>query len=232
MKNSPYRRPALIIGSILIIDQCVKWWVKTHMYLGQEFHVFGDWFIIHFTENNGMAFGMELLDGAAGKLFLSVFRIVAVTAIGWYLVSLVRRKASPRLITILSLIFAGAMGNIIDSVFYGKIFSTSEFQVAELLPEDGGYAGWLHGKVVDMFYFPIFEGRFPEWFPVWSGERFVFFRPVFNVADSAITIGVFMILIFQSSVFHHDKDPKLRPATRDGAGQDAPTEPAEPNPGT
>jgi signal peptidase II len=203
--KSRFTRPAILIASILIIDQCVKWWVKTHMYLGQEFHVLGDWFIIHFTENNGMAFGMQLLDGDAGKLFLSVFRIVAVSAIGAYLVRLVRNNANPKLITSLSLIFAGAMGNILDSIFYGRIFSSSEYQIAELFPPGGGYADWLHGKVVDMLYFPIVEGRVPEGFPFWSGEPFVFFRPVFNVADSAITVGVALILIFQSSIFHHDK---------------------------
>jgi signal peptidase II len=176
------------------------------MYLGQEFHISGNWFIIHFTENNGMAFGMELLQGPAGKLFLSLFRIFAVAGIGFYLYALIKRKSNKKLITSLSLIFAGAMGNILDSIFYGKIFSSSEYQVASLFPSEGGYANFLHGKVVDMFYFPIIEGYYPHWFPVWGGEDFVFFRPVFNVADSSITIGVFLILIFQSTIFHHEKN--------------------------
>ncbi len=223
MKNG-FKKPAVIIGAILLVDQCSKWWVKTHMYLGQEFRVFGDWFIIHFTENNGMAFGMELLGGETGKLFLSIFRIVAVTAIGWYLWHLIRKGAHPKLILSLSLIFTGAMGNILDSIFYGKIYSTSEYQVAELFPAGGGYADWLHGKVVDMFYFPIFEGRFPEWLPFWGGEHFIFFRPVFNVADSAITIGVAMIMIFQSTIFHHEKAREQAkaediPKEEEGAGQ-------------
>jgi signal peptidase II len=180
------------------------------MYLGQEYHIAGNWFIIHFTENNGMAFGMELLQGPAGKLFLSLFRILAVLGIGFYLFTLVRKKANPKLIVSMSLIFAGAMGNIIDSIFYGKIFSTSEYQVAKLFSPEGGYAGWLHGKVVDMFYFPVLEGHFPKWFPVWGGEDFVFFRPVFNIADSSITIGVFLILIFQSTIFQHEKKEELK----------------------
>jgi len=179
------------------------------MYLGQEFHLSGDWFIIHFTENNGMAFGMELLQGPAGKLFLSLFRIFAVIGIGYYLYTLVKRKSNRKLILSMSLIFAGAMGNILDSIFYGKIFSSSEYQVATLFPQGGGYANYLHGKVVDMFYFPIIEGHFPSWFPIWGSEDFVFFRPVFNVADSSISIGVFLFLIFQSTIFHHEKKEEL-----------------------
>jgi signal peptidase II len=179
------------------------------MYLGQEYHISGNWFIIHFTENNGMAFGMELLQGSAGKLFLSLFRIFAVIGIGFYLYMLVKRKSNWKLITSMSLIFAGAMGNIIDSIFYGKIFSSSEYQVATLFPPEGGYANFLHGKVVDMFYFPIIESHFPSWFPVWGGEDFVFFRPVFNIADSSISIGVFLILIFQSTIFHHEKKEEM-----------------------
>lgn len=182
------------------------------MYLGQEFKVIGDWFIIHFTENNGMAFGMEW-EGAYGKLFLSLFRIFAVIGIGIWLYSLIKKKASSKLIISIALVFAGALGNILDSIFYGKIFSTSEYQVASLFPAEGGYADFLHGKVVDMFYFPLIEGRFPEWFPVWGGEGFIFFRPVFNIADSSITIGVFLILIFQSSIFHHEKKETVAAGT-------------------
>ncbi len=174
------------------------------MYLGQEFRIFGDWFIIHFTENNGMAFGMEFA-GEFGKLFLSLFRIVALIGIGWYMNTLVKEKAHPMLITSIALIFAGAMGNIIDSTFYGMIFSSSEFQLAGLFPPEGGYSSFLHGKVVDMFYFPVWKGYFPEWMPLWGGEYFVFFRPVFNVADSSISIGVALILLFQSVIFKQEK---------------------------
>jgi signal peptidase II len=172
------------------------------MYLGQEFKIAGNWFIIHFTENNGMAFGLELF----GKKFLSVFRIVVAFGLGWYLKNLVTSKAHPVFVIAMSMIFAGAAGNILDSIFYGKIFSASEFQTATFLPVGGGYEGWLHGKVVDMFYFPIIETHFPNWFPVWGGEEFVFFRPVFNVADSSISLGVFIIILFQSAIFKKEKE--------------------------
>lgn len=185
----PYIRPSLIIFFVLLADQCVKLWIKTHMFIGQEYHVFGNWFLIHFTENNGMAFGMEL-EGSSGKLFLSLFRIFAVIGIAWYLIKLIRSKANAGLITCMSLIFAGAIGNIIDSVFYGKIF---------------GYERLLHGRVVDMFYFPIIQSTFPKWVPVWGGQDFEFFRPVFNLADSAISIGVIAILLFQKRYFREEE---------------------------
>lgn len=175
------------------------------MYLGQEFEI-TPWFLIHFTENNGMAFGMEL-GGDYGKLFLSVFRIVFVSAMAWYLHKLVKEKGSPMFITILSLVFAGAIGNIIDSVFYGVIFSSSEFgTIAQLFPPEGGYSSLLHGKVVDMFYFPLISGRFPEWLPVWGGESFLFFRPVFNLADASISIGVILWILFQKKIYPEEQD--------------------------
>jgi len=188
---------------VLLIDQVVKILVKTHMYLGQEIHVLGNWFIIHFTENYGMAFGLEL-GGSMGKFFLSIFRIIAVIGIGWYLWHLVKHKRHPGLIIAFALIFAGAIGNIIDSAFYGLIFSESNYQLAQLFPPGGGYAGFLQGRVVDMLYFPIIEGHFPSWFPVWGNEEFIFFRPVFNISDSSITIGVAMILLFQKKYFHKE----------------------------
>jgi signal peptidase II len=208
------KRPLTIIFLVLLIDQVVKILVKTHMYLGQEFHVLGNWFIIHFTENYGMAFGLEL-GGSIGKFLLSVFRIVAVIGIGWYLRHLVLHKRHPGLITAFALIFAGAIGNIIDSAFYGMIFSESNFQLAKLFPPEGGYGTFLHGKVVDMLYFPIIEGHYPSWFPFWANEEFIFFRPVFNIADSSITIGVLMILIFQKKYFHKETEasfPEPAPA--------------------
>lgn len=195
------KKSLLIIFVILFIDQAVKFWVKTHMSLGEEYHVLGNWFIIHFTENYGMAFGMEFA-GGYGKLFLSIFRIIAVSAIGWYLVSLTKKgDASLGYIACISLIFAGAVGNIIDSAFYGMLFSDSMFQLSQFLPEDGGYAGFLHGKVVDMFYFPIIEGHFPQWLPFWGGEEFLFFSPVFNIADASITTGVLSLVLFQKNFF-------------------------------
>ena len=158
------------------------------MFIGQEFKIIGDWFIIHFTENNGMAFGLEF-GGEFGKLALSLFRIAAVAGIGYGLYYLIDKKYHRGLILNVALIFAGALGNIIDSVFYGVIY---------------GYAGLFHGRVVDMLYFPLLEGVFPKWLPIWGGEDYIFFRPVFNVADAAISLGVILILVFQKSYFKEE----------------------------
>lgn len=187
-----------IVFSTLIIDQALKVWVKTNMFLGQEYKLL-DWFYIHFTENNGMAFGMEF-GGWWGKLALSVFRLIFVGFIGAYLLKLIRNKADQIVIISLSLIFAGALGNIIDGAFYGLLFSESYHQIAGFLPEGGGYAPLFFGRVVDMFYFPMFKGYLPEWIPFWGGDYFVFFRPVFNVADAAISIGVGIMVLFQKRV--------------------------------
>ncbi len=187
---------------ILVIDQAFKIWIKTHMLLGQEHLVLGNWFRLHFIENNGMAFGMELA-GRTGKVILSVFRLTAVVGIGWYLSILIRKNHSMGLILSIAAIFAGAMGNIIDSAFYGVIFNDSYYQVATMFPGDGGYSSFLHGRVVDMFYFPVLQGRYPDWIPWKGGNDFIFFRPVFNIADSSITLGVASILIFQKKFFSH-----------------------------
>jgi len=168
------------------------------MYLGQEYQIL-DWFYIHFTENNGMAFGMEF-GGDWGKLTLSLFRIVFVGFIVSFLMKLVRKNADKILITSLSLILAGAIGNILDGAFYGLLFSESYHQLASFLPEGGGYAPIFFGRVVDMFYFPMFKGYLPEWIPFWGGDYFVFFRPVFNIADAAISIGVGIMVLFQKRV--------------------------------
>ena len=189
------RRAAFIVFGILLLDQASKFWIKTHMFPGEEYRIL-DWFIIHFTENNGMAFGFEF-GGAWGKTFLSVFRIVASIGIGWYLYSLIKKNAHPGIITCFSLIFAGAVGNIIDSTFYGLIFSNDINSLSRFMPPEGGYSGFLHGRVVDMLYFPIINSQFPSWFPFVGGESFQFFRPIFNIADSSITIGVALFIIFQ-----------------------------------
>lgn len=176
------------------------------MTLGQEFHIAGNWFIIHFTENNGMAFGLQFA-GGYGKLALSLFRIFAVGFLGWYIFRLAKSKTSFGVIFCFSLILAGAMGNIFDSALYGMLFSESTyFDVARFLPAEGGYSTFLHGKVVDMFYFPILEGNYPQWLPMLGGDHFIFFRPVFNVADSAITTGVLSLLIFQRKFFQSQNE--------------------------
>ena len=193
-------RSILIILAILIADQILKIWIKTTMVLGQEIHVFDNWFLLHFTENDGMAFGIDF-PGNSGKLILSLFRICAIIAIAIFLRHLILSKAHPGLVISVTIILAGALGNIIDSAFYGLIFSHSWGSVAEIFPNERGYAGFLYGKVVDMLYFPIIKGNWPHWFPIWGGREFIFFRPVFNIADSAITTGVFIILFFQKRFF-------------------------------
>lgn len=174
------------------------------MYLGERDSIFGNWFYLNFTENEGMAFGMRF-GGSFGKLFLSLFRIIAVIILGWWLHKVVKQNGNTGLIVCISLIMAGAIGNIIDSMFYGLIFNDpvgiSANQVAVLFPKGGGYAGFLHGKVVDMLYFPIIETRFPMWFPFYGGQEFVFFRPIFNISDSSITTGVFILILFQRKLF-------------------------------
>ncbi|MDE5611188.1 MAG: lipoprotein signal peptidase [Odoribacter sp.] len=204
---------ALFIIALLVLDQAVKMWIKTHMMLGEEFSVFGNWFKILFVENNGMAFGMELGDGRWGKTVLSLFRIAAVGAIGWYILKLVREKAPLGVVFSFALIFCGAIGNIFDSLFYGLIFDDSHYQVASLFPDGGGYSSFLHGRVVDMLYFPLVQGTFPSWVPGWGGQEFIFFRPVFNLADSYITIGVLMLLLFHRNFFKDKKEPSAQDGT-------------------
>ena len=184
---------------VLIADQFLKFWIKTNMVLGQEFQVF-DWFIIHFTENNGMAFGIEF-GGLTGKILLTLFRIIVVGLAIYYLRKMISTRFRTGALISVGLIMGGAVGNIIDSVFYGVIFNDSYNNIASFLPEAGGYAPFLQGKVVDMFYFPLINTHFPNWLPVFGGEHFIFFRPVFNIADAGISIGIILILLFYQADF-------------------------------
>lgn len=192
------KKAIAIIIVVLAIDQISKIWIKTHFSLGEEVYVF-DWFRIHFIENNGAAWGAEI-GGKIGKLILTLFRLVAIVGIGYWLNNAIKNKSHQLLIIAISLIFSGALGNIIDSVFYGIIFDHSNHQVATLFAEDV-YGTVFHGKVVDMFYFPIWEGTLPAFIPKIGGEQFTFFNAIFNVADSAITIGVMILIIFGNKVF-------------------------------
>jgi len=193
------KKASAIIILILLIDQISKVYIKTHFMLGEEIRVF-DWFRILFVENEGMAWGAKI-PGTYGKLILTLFRIVAIGGIGYWLWDSIRNQAPRILIISIAFIFAGAMGNIIDSVFYGIIFDDSYRQVATLFPEAGGYGTLFHGKVVDMLYFPLYGGKLPGWIPFWGGEYFTFFDPVFNIADSAISVGVGLLLLFNKKAF-------------------------------
>ena len=187
----------LFVLLLLVIDQCIKYAVKTNMMLGESIHV-TDWFYIYFTENAGMAFGWEVFS----KAFLSIFRILASGVLIWFIYLIAKSKYSMGFLLCMSAILAGALGNIIDSIFYGMIFSHSEGQVATLVPLGQGYAGWLHGRVVDMFYFPIIHTTWPEWVPLKGGQELIFFRPIFNFADACISVGVFVLLIFYARTFN------------------------------
>jgi signal peptidase II len=182
----------LIVVALLAIDQIIKIWVKTHMCLHESIEI-TPWFYINFIENNGMAYGMTFIN----KIVLSLFRIVAVTVIGYYIWLQVKEKARRGYIICLAMVMAGAAGNIFDSMFYGTCFTQSTpFEPSYLVPWGEGYAPFLKGKVVDMFYFPLIETTLPDWLPVWGGQPYVFFSPVFNFADACISVGVVLLLLF------------------------------------
>ena len=203
MRLTPGKQVTLIVFILLLIDQVVKIWIKTHMTIGESIPVFGNWFQIYFIENNGMAFGMQF-GGTVGKFLLTALRLVLIGVIIYYLRRLVKEGASRAFLTGISLILVGAIGNVIDSMFYGLIFSESTFtQFATIFPEGGGYAPFMFGKVVDMLYFPMIDIVLPDWVPFRGGEQFIFFRPIFNIADSCITIGVFFLLLFRRKELMH-----------------------------
>lgn len=198
------KKSILLILLILLVDQTLKFWIKTHLAPGGEIVIFKNWFILHFIENNGMAFGIEF-GNHIGKYFLSIFRLIAIGLLGWYLQKLLKREAPFGLIACFSMIMAGAIGNMIDGAFYGMIFNYNPGEVATLFPTGGGYSSFLMGRVVDMFYFPLIETNYPGWVPFLGGQDLIFFRHIFNVADSAVSIGVFSIFIFHR---HHFGDSK------------------------
>ena len=195
-KKKQARLVVLLVAALIVVDQVVKILVKTNMQIGEDIPLIGEWCRLHFIENEGFAFGMSM-GGATGKVVLTLVRLVASAVIAWLLVRMVKGGTRLSLVVSLALIFAGAVGNLVDSCFYGLIFNESYYSVATLFPADGGYAPLLQGKVVDMFYFPLFEFDWPTWVPLVGGNHFEFFNAIFNVADSAITIGIVWLMIDQ-----------------------------------
>jgi signal peptidase II len=213
------RQVILIILLVVVADQALKVYIKTNFYINEHHNVLGTWFRLHFVENEGMAYGWKF-GGESGKMLLTLFRLGAVVFGVWYLRSIIQKKYNRGFIICAALIFAGALGNLIDSMFYGLIFEESipgSYIVAKIFPSHG-YAGFLHGKVVDMLYFPIIsDAHFPAWVPIWGGEDFEFFRPIFNLADASISTGVITILLFQKRFFKRHNLPEKHSTIETGA---------------
>jgi signal peptidase II len=206
-KEVKYRNAIFIVLAVIIFDQLVKVYIKTHFYYGEEVNVLGSWFRLHFIENEGMAFGMKLGDADMGKLVLTLFRLVAVS-FGFYLLKRIINKGYSRGAIICgALILAGALGNLIDSIFYGMIFNESTFHIAKSVPFGEGYGKLFHGRVVDMLYFPLVDTHWPAWVPGLGGRELVFFEPVFNIADAAISIGVLTLVFFQKKLMQKNVQP-------------------------
>lgn len=210
-RKQQYLIVGILIASILIIDQIVKILVKTRMFMGEDIPLIGEWCRLHFVENEGFAFGMAI-GGKVGKIVLTLFRFFASGAILWYLLHSIKKGMRTSLTICLSLIFVGAVGNLIDSCFYGIIFNESCYNLAQLFPAEGGYAPFLQGRVVDMFYFPIIDTTWPDWMPIWGGKPLVFFNAIFNVADAAITVGAIWLIIDQMFLSSKSNTPKTEEA--------------------
>jgi signal peptidase II len=205
------RNVILIIVLIVLADQLLKFHIKTHYVLNESHNVLGNWFQLVFVENEGMAYGWKF-GGDGGKMLLTLFRLGAVIFGVWYIRDIIRKKSHPGFIICAALIFAGALGNLIDSMFYGLIFEETTYtHLAAFMPKQG-YAGFMHGRVVDMLYFPIIrDTHFPSWFPIWGGDEFIFFRPVFNIADASISTGVIALLLFQKKFFRQHNSDEANP---------------------
>ena len=202
------RNVVFIIAAIIIVDQALKIWIKTNYHFGSVMNVMGlKWFQLYFIENEGMAWGWKF-GGEWGKMILTLFRLGAVVFGTWYLIKIVKHKYNRGFIICAALIYAGALGNLIDSMFYGLVFSASDYATVATIFPHSSYAGFLHGRVVDMLYFPLIDSTFPKWMPFWGGENFIFFSPVFNIADASISTGVITLLIFQKRFFkkHHSDE--------------------------